>query len=57
MNPLPVELSEAGIYKKMYLTLFNAVTDALNEECKSTADKILIEAQKTTENIFIEQAY
>ena len=45
-----------GVYKKMYLSLFNAVTDALHQldyldpvQCR----KILMDAQQKCEEIYI----
>ena len=44
------------MYKKMYLTLFNAITDALEHiDTDSPAAKILIAAQQKTEEIYISQ--
>ena len=44
------------MYKKMYLTLFNAITDALEHiDADSLAEKILIAAQQKTEEIYISQ--
>ncbi len=44
------------MYKKMYLTLFNAITDALEHiDADSPAAKILIAAQQKTEEICISQ--
>ena len=44
------------MYKKMYLTLFNAITDALKLiNGNSPAAKILIAAQQKTEEIYISQ--
>ncbi len=43
-------------YKKMYLCLFNAITDALQELEKrnvSSARKILQEAQRHTEEMYM----
>ena len=46
------------MYKKMYLTLFNAITDALEHiDADSPAAKILIAAQQKTEEIYISQEY
>ncbi len=42
------------MYKKMYLILFNAITDALNCESKMQADEILRNAQINAEEIYIE---
>ena len=45
-----------AMYKKMYLTLFNAITDALEHiDADSLAAKILIAAQQKTEEIYISQ--
>lgn len=44
-------------YKKMYLTLFNALTDAIEQLERAdygSAREILIRAQQQTEEIFIE---
>ena len=41
------------MYKKMYYTLFNAITDAIEEEDKEKAVEILKNAQIETEEIFI----
>lgn len=44
------------MYKKMYLSLFNAITDALELiDNDSQAAKILIAAQQKTEEIYISQ--
>ncbi len=44
------------MYKKMYLTLFNAITDAFEHiDADSPAAKILIAAQQKTEEIYISQ--
>lgn len=44
------------MYKKMYLTLFNAITDALEHiDAGSPAAKILIAAQQKAEEIYISQ--
>lgn len=45
------------MYQKMYTTLFNAITEALqflSEGDKTTAKWLLEEAQRETENIFME---
>ena len=45
-------------YKEMYLTLFNAVTDALEAIHKSNigeATEILCQAQQKTESLYIEE--
>lgn len=46
-----------GVYKKMYLSLFNAVTDALEllPEKPEQAKELLIAAQQLCENIFVEE--
>ena len=44
-------------YQKMYTTLFNAVTDALDELERSRCDAarfLLIRAQQETEELYIE---
>ena len=44
-------------YQKMYITLFNAITDAIeNIENLNygTAKKLLIQAQQKTEDLYIE---
>lgn len=41
------------MYKKMYVALFNAITDALNCENKEKADEILKLAQIEAEEICI----
>ena len=44
------------MYKKMYLTLFNAITDALEHiDVDSPAAIILIAAPQKTEEIYISQ--
>lgn len=42
-------------FKKMYLKLFNAVTDALEETDKAKSDEILKKAQCDCEEIYIEE--
>ena len=45
------------MYQKMYLHLFNAVTDALralDEERPERAKVLLIEAQQKTESFYVE---
>ncbi len=42
------------MYKKMYLLLFNAITDALDCQTKTEADEILKQAQISAEEIYIE---
>ncbi|MEI3085877.1 MAG: hypothetical protein V8S87_07705 [Oscillospiraceae bacterium] len=48
-------MEESGIYKKMYLKLFNAVTDALEEKDREKSDEILKKAQCDCEEIYIEE--
>ena len=46
-------------YKKLYLTLFNACTDAIHQlehHNYGNAETILIEAQQTTEQQYIEES-
>ena len=46
------------VYKRMYLHLFNRVTDALsllNEGQICQAKQLLVEAQQNCENIYIEE--
>ena len=45
-------------YKKLYLTLFNACTNAINElQCRNygNAENILMEAQQAAEDLYIEE--
>ena len=42
-----------SIYKKMYYHLFNAVTDALEENNIEKIKTILIKAQQETEEMYI----
>lgn len=47
------------MYKKMYLTLFNAITDALGlleEKCPAEAASLLKRAQQDTEEQYISAA-
>lgn len=44
---------ESELYKKMYLRLFNAVTDALEETDVNIKDGILRKAQQDCEEIYI----
>jgi hypothetical protein len=44
---------ECKLYKKMYLRLFNAVTDALEETDVNIKDSILRKAQQVCEEIYI----
>jgi hypothetical protein len=48
-------LEESVKYKKMYLKLFNAVTDALEEKDREKSDEILKKAQCDCEEIYIEE--
>ena len=41
------------MYQKMYYHLFNAVTDALEENDIEKMKKILVKAQQETEEIYI----
>lgn len=41
------------MYQKMYYHLFNAVTDAIEENNIDDVKKILIKAQQETEEIYI----
>ena len=46
------------VYKKMYTTLFNAVTDALEQISARdffTAETILRQAQQTAEDLYLEE--
>ena len=50
-------MNETELYSKMYYTLFNAVTDAielLQQGKNGQAESLLIAAQQATEEIFIE---
>ena len=50
------ELADDADYKKMYLTLFNAATNAidfLNQQKYEQATEILISAQQNTEEVFL----
>ena len=42
-----------NLYKKMYLHLFNAVTDTLEENNIEEIKRTLIKAQQETEEIYI----
>lgn len=44
------------MYKKMYYHLFNKITDALNESDFQRAREILMNAQRETEEIYINEA-
>ena len=48
-------MEESVKYKKMYLQLFNAVTDALEEKDRVKSDEILKKAQCDCEEIYIEE--
>lgn len=48
-------LEESVKFKKMYLKLFNAVTDALEEKDREKSDEILKKAQCDCEEIYIEE--
>lgn len=48
-------MEESVKYKKMYLKLFNAVTDALEEKDREKSDEILKKAQCDCEEIYIEE--
>lgn len=43
-----------SVYKKMYLSLFNSITDALEETDIEKMKQILIQAQIVTEEMYIE---
>ncbi len=43
-----------SVYKKMYLSLFNSVTDALEENDIEKMKQMLIQAQIVTEEMYIE---
>ncbi len=45
-----------SIYKQMYLSLFNSVTDALEESDVEKIKSILINAQIKTEEMYIESS-
>ncbi len=42
-----------NVYKKMYLKLFNAITDSLELEEKEKADELLKKAQIEAEEMYI----
>lgn len=48
-------MEESVKYKKMYLKLFNVVTDALEEKDREKSDEILKKAQCDCEEIYIEE--
>ena len=43
-----------SIYKQMYLSLFNSITDALEENDIERIKQILTQAQIDTEDMYIE---
>ena len=43
-----------SVYKKMYLSLFNSITDALEEPDIEKMKQILTQAQIDTEDMYIE---
>ncbi len=43
-----------SVYKKMYLSLFNSITDALEETDVEKIKQILIQAQIKTEEMYID---
>jgi hypothetical protein len=45
--------NKMDMYKKMYYHLFNAVTDAIEENNIDDIKKLLIKAQQETEEIYI----
>lgn len=44
---------ELELYKKMYYCLFNAITNALEQNDYEAAKQLLITAQQKTEDIYI----
>ena len=44
---------ENELYKRMYYRLFNRVTDAISSKTKEEADIILKNAQKETEEMYM----
>ena len=48
-------MEESVKYKKMYLKLFNAVTDALEEKDRKKSDEILKKAQCDCKEIYIDE--
>lgn len=48
-------MEESAKFKKMYLKMFNAVTDALEERDREKSDEILKKAQCECEEIYIEE--
>ena len=45
---------ENELYKRMYYRLFNRVTDAINCKTKEESDIILINAQKESEEMYMD---
>lgn len=46
------------LYRKAYLLLFNAITDALREKDIRTVERLLLQAQRAAEEIFMnDEAY
>lgn len=45
-----------SIYKQMYLSLFNSITDALEENDIERIKQILVAAQIKTEEMYIESS-
>ncbi|MBR0534765.1 MAG: hypothetical protein IIX14_00140 [Clostridia bacterium] len=45
-----------SVYKKMYLSLFNSVTDALEENDVEKIKQILIDAQIKAEEMYIQSS-
>ena len=48
-------MEESAKFKKMYLKLFNAVTDALEEKDRDKSNENLKKAQCDCEEIYIEE--
>jgi hypothetical protein len=52
-----MEVTIMNVYRNMYYKLFNAITDALNaleQDDTETAREVLITAQQTAEELYIE---
>ena len=45
-----------NLYRKAYLLLFNAITDALKEKDINTIKFLLMQAQKDAEEVFMNAA-
>ena len=45
-----------NLYRKAYLLLFNAITDALKEKDINTIKYLLMQAQKEAEEVFMNAA-